>query len=459
MHINKGKTIAQCLSDRTDYVKNPEKTENGALITSFACDPHTVDAEFMLAKRQYEQQTGRQQKNDVIAYQVRQSFKPGEVTPEEANKIGYEFAQRFLKGKHAFIVCTHTDKAHIHNHIIWNSTTLDCNGKYRDFLGSGKTVARLSDMICLEHQLSVIENPHLGSNGYRQWLDKQPNQQTHRDRLRQDIDWALAEKPADFDAFLHQMKLMGYTIKLGANVTFSHPDFERNIRLCSLGSDYSEERIRARIAGKVMPAQAPEQKPKPQKTSLLIDIQKKLSEGKGSGYKQWATVFNLKQMAKTLLYLQEHGPADYDQLVAQTDQASEQIGELRVEIRDMEQRMAEIKILRTHIINYSKTRSVYVGYRKAGYSKKYLAEHESDIILHKAAKKAFDGMGITKLPTVKGLNAEYAELLAKKKSAYAEYHALREEQRELLIHRTNVERFLGVAQQEGPSIVQSRVLE
>ena len=147
MHVNKGKTIAQCLTDRTDYAMNPDKTENGELISSYACDPHTADAEFLFSKRQYRLLTGREQRNDVIAYQVRQSFKPGEVTAEEANRIGYEFAQRFLKGKHAFIVTTHTDKAHIHNHIIWNSTTLDSKHKFRDFLGSGKAVARLSDQI------------------------------------------------------------------------------------------------------------------------------------------------------------------------------------------------------------------------------------------------------------------------------------------------------------------------
>lgn len=159
MHVGKGKTIAQCLTDRTDYTTNPDKTENGELISSYACGHHTVDAEFLYSKRQYRLLTGREQRNNVIAYQVRQSFKPREVTAEETNRIGYEFAQRFLKGKHAFIVATHTDKAHIHNHIIWNSTTLDCKNKFRDFLGFGKAVARLSDSICLEHKLSVIENP------------------------------------------------------------------------------------------------------------------------------------------------------------------------------------------------------------------------------------------------------------------------------------------------------------
>ena len=157
MHLNKGRTIAQCLKDRTDYAKNPGKTKGGELISAFGCDPRTADAEFLFAKRQYRQFTGREPKNDVIAYQIRQSFKPGEVTPEEANRIGYEFAERFLKGKHAFIVATHTDRAHIHNHIIYNSTALDGTRKFKNFWLSTFAVQRLSDLICLEHQLSTIE--------------------------------------------------------------------------------------------------------------------------------------------------------------------------------------------------------------------------------------------------------------------------------------------------------------
>ena len=149
MHVNKGKTIAQCLTERTDYAKNPDKTEDGEYISAYACDAKTADSEFLLSKRQYRQLTGREQASDVIAYQIRQSFKPGEVTPEEANQLGYEFARRFTKGDHAFIVCTHTDKKHIHNHIIWNSTTLDCTRKFRNFWGSTEAVRKLSDLVCI----------------------------------------------------------------------------------------------------------------------------------------------------------------------------------------------------------------------------------------------------------------------------------------------------------------------
>lgn len=195
MHQNKGKTIRQCLSYRLDYGKNPDKTQEGQLISAYACDPETADAEFALSKREYFQLTGRRQDSDVIAYQVRQSFRPGEITPEEANRIGYEFAERFLKGNHAFIVCTHTDKQHIHNHIYWNSTSLDCTRKFRNFWGSTMAVRKLSDLICVQHRLSVIENPKPHGISYNRWQGD-IKKLSNRDRLCLDMDAALANNPA-----------------------------------------------------------------------------------------------------------------------------------------------------------------------------------------------------------------------------------------------------------------------
>ena len=218
LHINKGKTVAQCLADRTDYSENAAKTEDGKYISAYACDAKTCDEEFLLSKRQYEHITGRTQAHDVIAYQIRQSFKPGEITPEEANRIGYETAMRWTKGKYAFFVATHTDKAHIHNHIYYNSTSLDCTRKFRDFIGSGRAVRRLSDRICLENDLSVITNPKLHSKGrflhYGAWLGTE-RQPSYKEQLRLAINEALAKRPADFDAFLRLMEASGYTVKHG----------------------------------------------------------------------------------------------------------------------------------------------------------------------------------------------------------------------------------------------------
>ena len=209
LHINKGKTLAKTLLDRLEYAQNPEKTEDGTYISSYGCDPKTVHEEFLLTKREYQHKVGRQQKNDVIAYMIRQSFKPGEITPEEANRIGYELGMRFTKGKHAFIVDTHTDKAHIHNHVIFNSTNIEANKKFNNFWFSGLAIQRLSDMICLENGLSVIEKKPYRE---RQKRTEYPKRDSFRTAICIAIDDCLSKKPKDFEAFLLLMEQSGYEI-------------------------------------------------------------------------------------------------------------------------------------------------------------------------------------------------------------------------------------------------------
>ena len=235
LHKNKGKSVAACLKSRTDYAKNPDKTNKGELVSSYECSPLTADEEFMLSKRQYEFVTGRIQKNDVIAYQIRQSFKPGEITAEEANKVGYELAMRFTKGKYAFIVATHTDREHIHNHIIYNSTALDSTRKFRDFLLSGLAVQRLSDLICLEHQLSVIE---IKPYRERQKRTLYPPRESNRDKLCAVIDNILLnERPANFEGFLQISKSLLVFKDFGYQLTTTK---ESNIRDVDVAPEYMD---------------------------------------------------------------------------------------------------------------------------------------------------------------------------------------------------------------------------
>ena len=438
LHKNKGKSVAACLKSRTDYAQNPDKTQQGELVSSYECSPLTVDEEFMLSKRQYELATGRRQKSDVIAYQIRQSFKPGEITAEEANKVGYELAMRFTKGKYAFIVATHTDREHIHNHIIYNSTALDSIRKFRDFLLSGLAVQRLSDLICLEHQLSVID---IKPYRERQKRTLYPPKESNRDRLCGVIDTILAEKPKDYEDFLQGLEQQGYEVKRGKYTSVKGARQKRFIRFRTLGAGYSEEELKAVIAGKTehRPRQTqPFQEPPFQ---LLVDIQAKLSEGKSEGYARWAKKYNLKEMSKTLIFLQEHKIGSADELNERTAAATEKYHQLGDSIKAAETRMAEIAVLKTHIINYAKTHEVYTAYRKAGYSKAFLEAHREEITLHKAAKAAFDEAGLQKLPKVKELDAEFAELLTKKKSAYPDYRKARNEMQELVRAQKNVERF------------------
>ena len=452
LHTGKGRSAGTAISDILDYVENPGKTDGGRLITSYQCDSRIADAEFLFAKRQYIAKTGRHRgADDVLAYQIRQSFVPGEITPEEANRLGYDLAMRFTKGKHAFIVCTHIDKAHIHNHIIWNSTTLDCSRKFRNFWGSTKAVRRLNDTICIENGYSIVENTKRRGKSYDKWLGDKPP--CHRDRLRMAIDAALEKKPHDLEALLALLREAGIEVSpRGKSIRLKAPDGKKFIRLDadSMGEGYSVDALMEVLSGKRthVPCQKNIRQPDRSKVNLLVDIQAKLQAGKGAGYARWASVFNLKQMAQTLNYLTEHGLLDYADLTARADKATSRYNSLSGQIKAAEQRMAEIAVLKTHIINYSKTREVYVAYRKAGYSKKFRAEHESEILLHQAAKKHFDGLGLKKLPTVKSLQAEYAALLTEKKSAYADYRKTRDEMRELLTVRANVDRLMGYDEQQ-----------
>ena len=427
MHVNKGKTIAQSLGDRTDYAKNPEKTDKGELVTGYQCDPMTVDEEFMLSKRQYEQITGRRQRHEVIAYQIRQSFKPGEITPEEANRLGQELALRFTKGKYAFIVATHTDRAHVHNHIVFNSTAIDGTRKFKNFWLSGIALQKVSDLICLENGLSVIT-----PKPYRERAKRTdyPRRVKNRDVLCEDIDAVLQKKPESFEAFLQELRALDYEIKCGKHISVKGKNQARFIRLSSLedhflGHRQHKPRAKQSFRAEVRPF------------NLVIDIQSKL-QNKGAGYQRWASVYNLKQMSKTLLFLRDHKIESMEQLDQLVQQQTAKRDALLSSIQQSEKRLAEIGTLKKHIINYSKTRATYEEYRKAGYSKRFLEAHREEITIHKAAKAAFDELGVRKLPKIKDLSIEYAEVLAAKKHDYAEYRQVKNDAQEFLIAQQNI---------------------
>ena len=429
MHKSKGKTPAVSLSERVAYILNPTKTDGGRLVSAHGCDPATAAAEMLLTRRQYLDAGGWVPGNDkeVLAYHIRQAFKPGEITPEDANRIGRELAERFTKGRYQFIVATHIDRGHVPNHIIFAAVSEDAGRRFRDFLGTAKAVRKISDRLCLENGLSVIENPKRGRKDYGKWLgDQRPL--SAQEKVRDAIDAALAQRR-------------------GSSLSFLAPGQEKatRCRKKTLGDDYTPEAIQERIEGRRVVSSSRSKAPaKPaRKVNLLIDIQSKLQAGKGAGYAQWAKVFNLKQMAQTISFLEENGLLEYDALAARAAEGTARFNELSGTIKRTEGRMAEIAALQKQIVNYSKTRDVYAAYRKAGYSKKFLAAHETEILLHKAAKAAFDKLCLQKLPTYKTLQAEYAGLLAEKKKAYAEYAAAKKEMQAVLTAKANVDRLLG----------------
>ena len=437
-----GKSAIQTMEDRFTYGLNPEKL--GA-VSSYLCDPNTAPAEFLLVKSQYLAETGRAVSRGAMFFQIRQAFLPGEVTAEEANRIGYETAMRWTKGKYQFFVCTHTDKAHIHNHIYFNATAFDRSRKFHNFIGSSFALRRLSDRLCLENGLSIVENPKPRSKGkfrnYGEWLAGQKRPLTYQDRLRAAIDTALAKRPADFPKFLSLMEQAGYEVKQrrGA-VSFRAPGQKRFTRLRSdtLGEGYSEADIRAALSGS---RQRPGQ-PRP-KISLAIDIQSRL-QGKGPGYERWAKVFNLKQMAAALAYLQDNGLTDYEQLEQKATAATEHFHKLSDQIKSTEAALHTNMELKAATVQYAKTRPIFEKYKASKYSKKFLAEHEADILLHQATKKYFDSIGITKLPSVKSLREEYAGLLEQKRKAYAAYKQARSDMKELHNIKANVDYLLDI---------------
>ena len=455
-HANEGETIAEAIRDCVDYGKNPEKTENGKYISSYECDPATVSAEFLLAKASYKAITGREQKkeDDILCYQIRQSFLPGEITPKEANRIGYELAMRWTKGRHAFIVTTHTDKKHIHCHIYYNSTALDCTRKFRNFWGSSFALRRLSDRLCLENGLSIVVNPKPRSKGdyknYGEWLQNRERPLNFQDKLRLAIDTALAKRPGDLAAFLSFMEQAGYEVKKvrGGSLSFrlagqGQERFTR-LRASTLGEGYDLKDILAVIDGSRKHFGQ-----SPHKVNLLVDIQAKLAEGKGPGYERWAKVFNLKQMAAALAYLQDNGLTEYGELEKKAAETTDRFHALSNQIKQTESAMNTNRELKSATVQYARTRPVFEKYKAAKYSKKFLAEHEADIELYRAAqtdlKHLLDG---AKLPKMDALKEEERRLAKQKRKLYAEYQRIRQDMQEVNTAKTNIDYLLGYAGQD-----------
>ncbi len=446
MHVTKGQSMAHTVQERLAYAMNPEKTNKGLLISAFGCDPATAVAEMLLCKKQHEILIGRadEDRSDVLLYQIRQSFKPGEIAPELAQKIGYELAMRFTKGRHQFVVTTHIDHAHIHNHIIFNATSIDGTHKFRNFMGSSKAIRGISDRLCLENGLSIVELPKAGHTHYGKWLgDKKPK--GWHDKLRTAIDTILVNKPLDFDAFLDAMRAAGYDVQTGNSLAFRETSQKRFMKLVSLGEGYSEEDIRAVINGDK--AHTPKAwallRKSNGKINLLVELQKKLQEGKGAGYERWAKVFNLKQMAKTMDFLTENKITEYEMLSKMIKDANVRNQILTQNIVSVEKRLADINALRMHIINYSRTRNVFSDYRESGFSTKFYEKHMAEILLAKAAKEAFDRLPDKKVISLKALHEEYNDCLLAKKKCHEEYSTAKRIVKEVLTAKANIDIIFG----------------
>lgn len=442
MHQQKGKSVTRSLQDRTDYAKDDLKTDDGRYVSAYECDPATVDLDFAATKRDYELSTGRNMHDGgVIAYQIRQSFKPGEVTPEEANQIGYETAMRWTKGKHAFIVATHIDKAHIHNHIVYNSTTLDAGHKYRNFFFSSIALRRLSDIICLEHGLSVIE-----AKKPSEWQKRTeyPKRKRIRDDIRKAVDMCLGRNPKNMEELLLLLQEMDYEVKRGKHIAVKNSAQKSFIRIDSLGDGYREKDLIRILGGKTEPKQLlQEETGRKASFDLILDIQEIIAKGKGPGYEQWAKIHNIKQVAQTICFLHENNIRTIDDLRKKAEETSDRFDSITQRQKEIEHRLSEITELKKQIINYVKTKEIYAEYRKHGYNKRFFEENREALTLHKAAKETFEKMD-GPIPKLKDLNEEYASLYSEKKMLYAEYRKAKDEMIAYQKAKYNIEHFLKI---------------
>lgn len=418
IHINKGKTAKQCIGERLDYIMNPKKTDGGILVSTYACSPETAADEFMLFRQEYQQNTGRTQESEVIGYHVRQAFKPQEITPEEANKIGKELASRMTDDQFAYVVATHIDKHHVHNHIVICATALDCQHKYRDVKRSGKDLAQLSDSICEEHQLSVIRDPQNKTVSYNKWQGNQ-RRFTHRDELRMIIDTTLRMQPDGFDALMQLLEDAGCHIKRGAHISIKPPEGKRYIRLDTLGPEYDEASLRRTLTGEhVHIPKIPRGDFTESQVKRLIDIEAKLRAGKGKGYQVWAERNNIEAKAQMIIFLKEHQIGSLEELNDQIRELTDQRDSLKACIREKQNRMKEINRQRQAIRDYGRTKEVYTQYRESGWSVKFYQEQRQEIEDHRNAQAVYsshDG----KMPTLKELTTEYDGLKERKENDQA----------------------------------------
>ncbi|MCM4099887.1 relaxase/mobilization nuclease domain-containing protein [Clostridioides difficile] len=434
MAVTKIKPVKSTLSKALDYIQNPDKTDGKMLVSSFGCSYETADIEFEYTLSQ------ALQKGNNLAFHLIQSFEPGEVDYETAHKIGRQLADAVTKGQHEYVLTTHIDKGHVHNHIIFCAVNFVDHHKYNSNKRSYYGIRNMSDKLCREHGLSVVV-PGKGSKGksYAEYQAEKTGT-SWKGKLKIAVD-ALIPQVSSFEELLQRLQTAGYEIKPGKYVSCRAPGQERFTRLKTLGADYTEEAIRERIAGKrARAAKAP--RADRGGVSLLIDIENSIKAAQSKGYEQWAKIHNLKQAAKTMNFLTEHKIEQYANLTARIAEIQTESGQAADALKNVEKRLADMAVFIKNISTYQKTKPVYDAYRKAKNKEKYRAAHESDIILHEAAAKAMKAAGVSKLPNLAALQSEYEALQAQKETLYADYGKLKKQVREYDVIKQNIDSIL-----------------
>ena len=438
MAVTKTHPIKSTLKAAIDYICNPEKTDGKLLVSSYGCAAETADIEFAWARRH------AIDKGTNLGRHLIQAFQPGEVTPEQAHEIGMELAKEILGGKFEFVLTTHIDKDHVHNHLIFNAVSFADYRHYHSNKRSYHYIRRTSDRLCKEHGLSVIIP---GQDKGKSYIEHQATQNgtSYKAKLKAAID-RLLPACSDLEELLRRLQREGYEIKRGKYISAKAPDQERFTRLKTLGVDYTEEALAARIAGRSRPSRLPKQQNG--KISLLIDIQNNIKAQQSAGYRRWATIENLKRIADTSNFLTEHGISSYEELSDWCEAASVSAAQLKADLRDTGAKIDELALKMKHVGTYRQLKPIYDRYKASRDKEKFLRGHESEIILFEAAARECKRLGAVPLPSTESMKTELAALAGKKETLLAEYRTARSQVQEYETIKRNVDTLLSVPNAE-----------
>ena len=438
MAVTKTHPIKSTLKAAIDYICNPEKTDGKVLVSSYGCTAETADIEFAWTRRH------SIDKGSNLGRHLIQAFEPGEVSPEKAHEIGMQLAKEILGGKYEFVLTTHIDKDHVHNHLIFNAVSFADHRHYHSNKRSYHEIRRASDRLCKEHGLSVVVP---GQNKGKSYIEHTATQTgtSYKAKLKATID-RLIPVSEDFEDLLRRLQREGYEIKRGKYVSCRASDQERFTRMKTLGVDYTENAITARIAGRPRPSRQPKQHNG--KISLLIDIQNNIKAQQSAGYRRWATIENLKRIADTSNFLTEHGIGSYEELLDRCEVASASAARLKADLRDTGAKIDELALKMKHIGTYRQLKPIYDRYKASRDKEKFLRGHESEIILFEAAARECKRLGAVPLPAIERMQAEMGELNTRKAALKAELQKAQREERDYAAMRQNVEDFLSPPQPE-----------
>ena len=438
MAVTKTHPIKSTLKAAIDYICNPDKTDGRLLVSAYGCAAETADIEFVWTRRH------AIDKGTNLGRHLIQAFEPGEVSPEEAHEIGMQLAKEILGGKYEFVLTTHIDKDHIHNHLIFNAVSFTDHKHYHSNKRSYHYIRRTSDRLCKEHGLSVVVP---GQDKGKSYIEHQAerNGTSYKAKLKAAVD-RLIPACRDFKDLLSRLQREGYEIKRGKFISCRASDQERFTRMKTLGIDYTEEAITARIAGGSRPSRLPKQYDG--RISLLIDIQNNLKAQQSAGFTHWAKLNNLKQAAKTMNFLAEHEIDSYAQLTEKLSAITDNRNRVHAEIKAIEARQADLSLVMKHASTYRKLKPIYEQYRKSGDKEKFMRGHESEIILFEAAARELKWLNAVPLPSTERLNAEFAALASKKETLLAEYKSARAEAQEYETVKQNVDVLLSVPKEQ-----------